>query len=150
MASLAEPRLIRGGLAVDDRGRVSFVNDFDFAGVKRAYMAENFDVNYVRAWHGHRHAQKWVLCVSGSALVCAAELPDPQHPDPKAKVYRFTLSASAPSILHIPALYANGFRALEPHTRLIFFSSDTLAESNADDFRYPGRFWDGPWAVEER
>ena len=29
------PRLIEGALSVDDRGSVSFVNEFNFAGVKR-------------------------------------------------------------------------------------------------------------------
>ena len=35
-ASMTEfPKLMKGGLAVDDRGEVAFVNEFDFAGVKR-------------------------------------------------------------------------------------------------------------------
>jgi dTDP-4-dehydrorhamnose 3,5-epimerase len=34
----SEPRLIQGAVVVDDRGSVSFVNDFDFAGVKRFYV----------------------------------------------------------------------------------------------------------------
>jgi len=149
MAALSEPRLIRGGLAVDDRGRMSFVNDFDFAGVQRAYMAENFEVGYVRAWHGHATADRWVFCVSGSALVCAAELPDAKHPDPKANVYRYTLSSWTPAILHIPKHYANGYMSLEPQTRLIFYASDSLPESAGDDYRYHARLWD-PWTIEER
>ena len=30
-----KPTLIEGGLAVDDRGEVRFVNEFNFEGVKR-------------------------------------------------------------------------------------------------------------------
>ena len=32
-----QPVLMKGGLAVDDRGEVGFVNDFDFKEVKRFY-----------------------------------------------------------------------------------------------------------------
>jgi hypothetical protein len=30
-----QTKLLRGGVAVDDRGEVGFINDFDFTGVKR-------------------------------------------------------------------------------------------------------------------
>ena len=55
------PWLIEGGLAVDDRGIVSFVNDFDFAGVKRFYMVSNHKAGFVRAWHAHKHEAKYVM-----------------------------------------------------------------------------------------
>ena len=50
-----EVRLLEGGLAVDDRGTVSFVNGFDFRGVKRFYTVTNHRAGFVRAWHAHRH-----------------------------------------------------------------------------------------------
>jgi dTDP-4-dehydrorhamnose 3,5-epimerase len=59
------------------------------------------------------------------------------------------LSAKKPSILEIPAGFANGFMTLTPDTIVCFFSSATLDESAADDIRFPARLWD-PWAVEER
>ena len=49
-----EPQLIAGGLAVDDRGAVGFVNEFDFAGVQRFYTVKNHRAGMVRAWHAHR------------------------------------------------------------------------------------------------
>ena len=36
-----EPKLIAGNIGIDDRGEVGFVNDFDFAGVKRFYTVRN-------------------------------------------------------------------------------------------------------------
>ena len=36
-----------------------------------------------------------------------------------------------------------------PHARLLWFSTATLAESAADDYRFPARYWDC-WKVEER
>ncbi|MEA2455568.1 MAG: hypothetical protein QOI45_1830, partial [Thermoleophilaceae bacterium] len=55
------PELIRGGVASDDRGRVTFANDFDLGPCRRFYVVENFAVGTVRAWHAHRNERKWVL-----------------------------------------------------------------------------------------
>ena len=57
--------LLNGGLAVDDRGQVSFVNDFHFENVKRFYMVSNHKQGFIRAWHGHKNESKYVSVVSG-------------------------------------------------------------------------------------
>ena len=49
------PRLIEGGLAVDDRGSVAFVNDFDLAVARRFYVVSNHSAGFVRAWHACAH-----------------------------------------------------------------------------------------------
>ena len=64
-------------------------------------------------------------------------------------MHRFTLDADHPSVLEIPAGYANGAMALLPQTKLIYFSDASLAETLKDDIRYPARYWD-PWHVAER
>ncbi len=43
------PKILKGGVAVDDRGDVGFVNEFDFAGVKRFYTVANHRSGFVRA-----------------------------------------------------------------------------------------------------
>ena len=70
----AAPRLIEGGLGIDDRGQVAFVNEFDFAGVKRFYVVSNHGAGFVRAWHAHRREAKYVTLVQGSAIVAAVEI----------------------------------------------------------------------------
>ena len=141
--------LIRGALAVDDRGEVGFVNDFDFAGVKRFYTVSNHAAGFVRAWHGHRHEEKYVTVVSGAALVCCVEVDDWDSPSPELPVERFVLSDRAPGVVHVPAGYVNGFMTLTEGAKLMFFSTQTLADSLGDDVRFPARYWD-PWQVEER
>jgi len=143
------PRLFKGGLAVDDRGEVSFVNDFDFAGVKRFYAVSNHRQGFVRAWHAHRHEAKYVMVASGAALVGAVAIDDFTAPSKQAEVGRFVLSAATPSVLYIPAGYANGFMSLSTDTKLIFFSTRTLAESQGDDIRFDARYWN-IWDVVER
>ena len=144
-----EPKIIRGGLAVDDRGAVSFVNEFNFNGVKRFYMVENHAQGFVRAWHAHKNEAKYVLVVKGSALIGTVEINDWDNPSKEQKVNRFVLSEKNPAVLYIPKGYANGFMSLAPDTKLVFFSTSTLDESLNDDFRYDSRHWD-IWQVEER
>ena len=61
------------------------------------------------------------------------------------------LSDKNPKILFIPPKYANGFRPLELDTRIIFFSTSTLEESEGDDYRFPVDYWGNEvWEVENR
>src|SRR6266851_768551 len=139
--SLEAPTILKGGLAVDDRGQVSFVNGFSFGNIRRFYMVENFSTNVVRAFHGHLKEEKFVLAVSGSALIAAVPFDNPDNPNRDAKPHRFVLSERQPQILRIPAGYANGFRPLEPKTRILFFSTAALEDSAKDDYRFPYDHW---------
>ena len=146
---MSEVRVLKGGLAADDRGEVTFVNDFDFAGVKRFYMVQNHRQGFVRAWHAHRNEGKYVLAVRGAARVCGVKIDDWTKPSRDLPISRHVLSDKAPSILFIPPGYANGFMSLTTDAKLMFLSTSTLADSLQDDIRYDARYWD-PWHVEER
>jgi len=148
-SKLDKPAVMSGGLAVDDRGEVGFVNDFNFQGVKRFYTVSNHRTGFIRAWHGHKNESKYVTAVLGSAIVAAVRIDDWKNPSPALTVDRFVLSAKKPSVLFIPAGYANGFMSLTDDLKLMFFSTSTLEESAGDDFRFDSRLWD-PWQVVER
>ncbi len=143
------PRLLQGALAVDDRGSVAFVNDFDLSGLRRFYLVRNHRQGFVRAWHAHRREEKFVTVTSGAALVGAVRVDDWATPARDAEVHRHVLSADRPAVLRIPAGFANGFMSLTVDTTLLFFSSATLAESREDDVRFDARYWD-IWNVAER
>lgn len=142
-----QPKIYNGGLAVDDRGVVSFVNDFNFEGVKRSYMVENHEIGFIRAWHGHKNEGKYVSVVNGSAIVGAISITQPnfEYKDPQ----RYVLSSKKPQILWIPPGFANGFKSLEENTKIIFYSTSTLEESLNDDIRFPHDKWD-IWNIEYR
>ena len=144
-----KPKLIQGGIAVDDRGSLSFINDFDFGGVKRFYMVENHQQGFVRAWHAHKKEMKYVMVVAGSALIGAVKIDNWENPSKDTQPEKFILSDRKPSVLHIPAGYANGFMSLTADTKIIFFSSSSLDESMGDDFRYSAQYWD-IWQIEQR
>ena len=143
------PKLIEGLQGVDDRGTVSFVNDFSFQSVKRFYVVENHTAGFVRAWHAHRLEAKWITLVQGAALVAAVRVDNWESPSKKMMPTRQVMAAQRPAVLYIPPGYANGFMSLTPNAKVMFFSTATVEESQADDFRYDSRWWD-PWQVVER
>lgn len=143
------PRLLRGGLAVDDRGSLSFVNDFGFQGVKRFYTVANHRAGFIRAWHAHRREAKYVTVVTGAAIVAAVAIDNWDAPSKDATLHRYVLSAEKPEVLYIPAGFANGFMSLTPDARLTFYSTSTLDESKDDDVRFDAYYWDA-WKVVER
>ena len=152
------PLLLGGGVAVDDRGSVRFVNDFDFEGVKRFYQVQNHSTGFVRAWHGHRKEAKYVYVAKGSALVGAVRMEKREDlegvaPDaliqPEGEAQKFILSSQSPKVLYIPSGYANGFMTLEDDTIVQFFSTSSLVDSLNDDIRFTHDKWD-IWSIEQR
>ena len=129
-----KPLLLKGDMFIDARGTLRFVNDFDFKHVKRFYQVENHARGYIRAWHGHKKDQKYVYVASGSILIGAAHLETEE-------LQAFILSAEKPSVLWIPANYANGFMTLQEDTRVIFFSTLTIQETKHDEIRFPYDKW---------
>jgi len=142
---------IQGGISVDDRGFLRYVNNFDMSKIKRFYQVDNFDLNTVRAFHGHMKEEKFAYVSSGSVLVCLVKLTDKEKPSKDEQVERFVISARNPQILHVPSGYANGFKSLEQNTSVIFFSTSSLEESKGDDYRFSYDYWGKKiWEVENR
>jgi len=129
-----QTKVLNGGLAVDDRGSVSFVNDFNFEGVKRFYQVENHRQGFIRAWHGHKKEGKYVYVTNGSALIGVVDMKT-------EKVSKFILSSKSPKVLWIPPGNYNGFKSLEENTKIVFFSTSTIEESLGDDIRKEYNQW---------
>lgn len=131
---------IVGGISVDDRGSVRFVNAFNFDGVKRFYQVENNHRGSIRAWHGHQREGKYVYVPRGSILIGAMDLSKIGKEFPE-KPLQFVLSDKRPTMLWIPPGYANGFMSLEEDTIVMFYSTATISESAADDIRFQYDRW---------
>jgi len=144
-----QPKIINGGLNIDERGETMFVNGFNFEGVKRFYVVSNHRQGFIRAWHAHKNAAKYALVISGAALIGAVAIDNWENPNKNAQVHRFILSGKKPEVLYIPAGYANGAITLTENTKIIYFATDTLEETKNDDYRYPARYWD-IWHIKER
>ena len=127
-------KLINGGVSVDDRGSVRFVNDFNFDGVKRFYQVENHSKGFIRAWPGHKKEGKYVYVVNGSALIGVVNMDSEE-------INKFVLSSQTPKVLWIPPGHYNGFKSLEENTKILFFSTSTIEESLGDDIRESHDKW---------
>lgn len=135
--------MLNGDIAIDDRGKVSFVNDFDFKDVKRFYVVENHQKGFVRAWHGHKKEGKYVYVSKGAAIIAVVSMKEKSQ-------QRYVLSAEKPQILFIPPENYNGFKTLTDDTQVFFFSTSTLEESKDDDFRLPAFRYQHLFEVTER
>ena len=142
-------RYLAGGLAIDDRGALSFCNDFDMSSIRRFYTVTNHQNNFIRAWHAHKNEAKFVFVCSGSIFIQTVEIDNWDNPSLDAKKTRHVLDARRPGLLHIPGGHAHGFMTLAQDTVVMFFSTSSLNESNQDDYRYPYSYW-GPWEIEYR
>lgn len=60
------PKFIKGISHKDSRGVLSNNNDFDAAKVKRVYVIENINTEFLRAWIGHKIQERWFSVMSGS------------------------------------------------------------------------------------
>jgi dTDP-4-dehydrorhamnose 3,5-epimerase len=137
-----DSKTIVGGLAVDNRGIVTFVNDFNFEGVKRFYQVENHRLGFIRAWHAHKKEAKYIYVTRGTFLVGIVDLDTNE-------VKQFVMSSNKPSVLFVPPNHANGFMNLTDSGSIMFFSTSTLEESLVDDIRYPYDKWD-IWKIDYR
>ncbi len=144
-------KIYQGDLFIDDRGCVAAVNDFKFEDIKRFYSVENFNTNTIRAFHGHLKEGKYVFVASGTIILCIVYIDNPLNPAKKTYIERLVLSSKKPRIVYIPPHYANGFKVLEDDTKVIFFSTSSLQESENDDYRYPYDFWGKEiWEIKNR
>lgn len=133
--------IIKGNIHDDNRGRITFVNDFDFNDVKRFYTIQNNSTEIVRAWQGHKFENKYFYVTSGSFLICGVKIDDWGNPSKDLTVKKYILTADESQILIIPAGYANGIKALEENSKLTVFSSNTLEDSMEDDYQFDASLW---------
>lgn len=132
---------IDGKRVTDDRGSLSFINEFDpmSCGIRRFYVVRNHRAGFIRAWHGHENEGKYVYVVNGTALIKVMTIADVRlaqnHEITEPLVTTLVLTADNPQVLYIPEGYFNGVKTLTDDAVVMFFSNKTLEESKGDDIR---------------
>ena len=135
------PNIIQGGEHEDARGRLTFFNDFDMEAVRRFYVIEHPDTSIVRAWQAHKKEQKWFYVIEGSFKIVIVKPGEWTADSEESNPEKFILKNTGNKLLHIPGGYANGFQALEPHSKLMVFSDFAIAEAGTDDYRFDKTLW---------
>lgn len=136
-----EPKIIQGGKFSDQRGSISYVNDFSFTDIERFYVISNSQENPIRAWQGHKLDAKNFYCLSGSFKIHFVKIDNWENPSKDLTIETVLVSESDSKIVYIPAGYANAVESLEENSKLISFSTLPLSNVNEDDVRYPSDYW---------
>ena len=141
MTNIFTPRLIKGNIHDDERGRLFFNNQADLSQVKRLYFIEHADMVIIRAWQAHKKENKWFQVVNGKFELTLIKV-NWINPEKSESGGKYILEANNNEILHVPGGFASGFRALENSSKMMVCSDFTLEESKNDDFRFPADQWD--------
>ncbi len=67
-------KIINADIAIDGRGELLFCNDFNMSNIKRFYQITNFKNPFVRAWHGHKFEDKYIIVSKGTALLAVVKI----------------------------------------------------------------------------
>lgn len=130
------PAIIQGAKHSDQRGTLSFWNDFDMQSIKRMYVVENADTQLLRGWRGHRIEQRWFYVMVGSFRIQLVQIDNWASLNPSLTKLNYELSAAENMVLHVPAGYASAIQALTKEAKLLVLADYGLAEIN-DDYRFP-------------
>ena len=125
----------------DERGILSFWNDFNMINIKRMYTIYHHSTLTIRAWQGHKHEEKWFYVVSGSFKIVLVKPDDWVNPSPVLLPEIHHLESSENCVLHVLGGNASGFKAESENSKMIIFSNLTLEESKLDDFRFDSSLW---------
>ncbi|ACU62187.1 cupin domain-containing protein [Chitinophaga pinensis] len=132
---------IKGNQFSDHRGSLQFVNDFTFPDVQRFYQITHPDAAVIRAWQGHKIEEKFFYVVKGRFVIAWVEVDDWEQPSSDLPAEHVILEEGTPAVLHIPAGYANGIKALEPGSVLMVYSNLNLEASAADRWSFDQHLW---------
>lgn len=135
------PKIIHGRNHKDERGTLSFFNEFDLLPVRRFYVIEHLDVSVVRAWQAHKIEQKWFYVIAGSFKIVIVKPEEWLGASEKSSPQEFILKSGDNRLLHIPGGFANGFQALKPGSQLMVFSDFPIFKAGSDDFRFDKSLW---------
>lgn len=138
---MAEIKVVEGEVFVDHRGEIHSANNLDFAEIKRSYTITNADTEIIRGWHGRQDEKKWFWCLKGSFKGAFVEIDNWDEPSRDLKPHFYDLRAERSQVICVPEGYANCFRATEPDSLLLVFSSKTYPECLSDSWRYEPNYW---------
>jgi len=138
---MQEPLLFPVTVHTDERGSLSYANDFTFPNVKRFYHIFMPKKNTIRAFHGHMREEKFAYILKGSIKIILAPLSNKNNPSKNVALKHFLLDSKEPAILYIPAGYANGIMSVKDDSEIIFYSTLLVEDSLQDDYRFDPYYW---------
>lgn len=134
------PKITKGSSHTDSRGTLYYNNDFDATAIKRFYVIENQNTDFVRAWQGHKIEQRWFSAVQGSFKVRLIAIDNWESPSKDLKVVESILKSEKLDILHIPKGFVSSIQSLEEGSKLLVMADYLLGEVN-DEYRFEAEYF---------
>lgn len=135
-----KPQIIKGNRHSDERGNLTFNNDFSMLPIKRVYTIENNRLDFVRAWQGHQIEQRWFSTVTGSFRISLIKIDNWVNPSKDLPVVEFILDSQNLDILHVPNGFVSAIQSLEINSKLLLFADYDLNEIQ-DEFRFSSDYF---------
>ena len=135
-----DPKIIKGDCHSDSRGNLFYNNDFDATEIKRVYVIENQNTDFIRAWQGHKIEQRWFSAMQGRFEIKLVKIDDWENPSKDLVPIVCTINAEKLDVIHVPEGYANSIQSLEDGSKLLVMTNCLLGENN-DDYRFAGDYF---------
>lgn len=127
--------LLEGKKYQDERGIITYNNDFDATEIKRIYTIENHSTDFIRGWQGHKIEQRWFASIKGSFEISVIEVDDFTNPSKDLIIQKYILTDDVLTYLHIPSGHITAILARENESKLLVLADYGLGEIN-DEYRY--------------
>ncbi|APF20147.1 hypothetical protein Calab_0565 [Caldithrix abyssi DSM 13497] len=134
------PFIIKGGVHIDKRGTLKFVNDFSLEHIKRFYII-HCNKRIIRAWQGHKKEFKYFYPIKGEFKIYTVKIDEWLDPSENLEAEEFILTEKNNEVLVVPAGYANGIFAMQNDSILLVFSNLNIEEAKNDLFRFDQNLW---------
>lgn len=135
-----EPSIIKGNSFSDDRGKITFNNEFNAVEVKRIYFIENHNLDFIRGWQGHQIEQRWFICVKGAFEIKVIKIDNLENPSNDLQALVYQINADNSDVLHVPKGYITCIQALEDESKLMAMSDYLLGEIK-DEYRFDMQYF---------
>ena len=120
----------------DERGIITFNNEFDASEIKRIYTIENHSSDFVRGWQGHKVEQRWFATMKGEFEISVIEIDDFDQPSKELTVMKHHLNDESLTYLHVPGGCITAIQASEQGSKLLVLADYAIGEIQ-DEYRFP-------------
>ena len=130
-------KIIKGDMHTDDRGSISYINDFDLTPIKRFYLIKHHNTTIVRAWRAHKIEQRWFRVTKGSFEIKLVRINNWQNPDRNLIQECIVLTYQDNVGLHVPKGFASRIKACEENSELMVFADYQVEHAKNDNYLFP-------------
>lgn len=129
------PKYLEGKKHQDERGIITYNNDFDASQIKRIYTIENHSTDFIRGWQGHKFEKRWFASMKGRFEISVIVIDDFTNPSKDLIIQKYLLTDDVLTYLHIPSGCITAIQAKEEGSKLLVLADYGLGEIN-DEYRY--------------